>query len=192
MLTASCHNQTTCPDAFTPQEAYDRMQTGNGLLLDVRGYDEFTAGHATSALCLPLPDLERRAAQIPTDRPVLLMCASGTRSRMAYERLCALGFTNVIDVPGGFAAWERAGLPVQKQRGVIPLERQVRGIAGALVFTFTLLALFVNSGFLYGALFIGFMLLLSGLTGMCPMLSLLNRMPWNRVVAQSARMHAGS
>lgn len=160
-------------------------------LLDVRGFDEFAAGHAAGAVCIPLADLERRAAQIPTDRSVLVMCASGGRSAMAVERLRALGFDNVRDVSGGFDAWRKAGLPLVVQRGVIPLERQVRGIAGSLVFASSLAALLVHPLFVCGALFVGFMLFLSGVTGLCPMLMLLKRMPWNRA-ATSAKSTFGA
>jgi len=157
----------------------------NGFLLDVRGFDEFAAGHAEGAVCIPLPDLERRAAEIPTDRPVLVMCASGERSAMAVQRLAALGFDNIVDCQGGFSAWEKAGLPVLRQRGIIPLERQVRGVAGAMVFAFTLAGLLASPAWLFGSLFVGFMLFLSSVTGLCPMLVLLKRMPWNRVHAAS-------
>ena len=177
---------------ITAREASRQIDADNALLLDVRGFDEFAAGHAASALCIPLPDLERRAGQIPTDRPVFVMCASGNRSKMAVERLRALGFDNMVDVEGGFTSWEKAGLPVEKQRGVIPLERQVRGVAGAMVFAFTLLALFVHSAFLYGALFVGFMLLLSAVTGLRPMLSLLKLMPWNQVTDKANEVQSSS
>lgn len=165
--------------------AHQQISKQGCLLIDVRSFDEFAAGHAEQARCIPISDLERRAGEIPTDRPVFVMCASGGRSQMASERLRALGFNNVVDVEGGFTAWKRAGLPFQEQKGVIPLERQVRGVAGTIVFVFTLLGLLVNKGFLSVSLFVGFMLLLSGVTGLCPMLVILKKMPWNRVLSQS-------
>src|SRR5689334_11089564 len=76
------------------------VDADHAALLDVRGFDEFAAGHATAAFCIPLPDIERRAAEIPTDRPVYVMCASGGRSELAVQRLRALGFDNVCDVAG--------------------------------------------------------------------------------------------
>ena len=173
------------PGRISAREVSQRMGENAGLLLDVRGFDEFAAGHAASAICIPLPDLERRAGQIPTNKSVFVICASGNRSKMAVERLRSLGFDNIVDVEGGFTDWEKTGLPVERQTGVIPLERQVRGVAGAMVFAFALLSLFVHSAFLYGALFVGFMLLLSALTGLCPMLSLLKLMPWNRVASRA-------
>lgn len=171
------------PDRVSAAEAGNRIAAGQCALADVRGFDEFASAHVPEATCIPLPDLERRAGQIPTDRPVYVICASGGRSSMAVERLRALGFDNVIDVEGGLGAWERAGLPTVKQKGVIPLERQVRGVAGAMVFGFTLAGLLASKLFLLGALFVGFMLFLSSVTGFCPMLIMLALMPWNKVAA---------
>lgn len=183
-MSALTTNQTPESRATArPEEAKSQMEGGDAFLLDVRGFDEFAAGHAVGAACIPLPDLERRAGQIPTDRPVYVMCATGNRSAMAVERLHALGFDNIVDCEGGFDAWEEAGLPVLRQQGVIPLERQVRGIAGAMVFGFTLAGMLAHPAFLYGSLFVGFMLFLSSVTGFCPMLFLLKLMPWNRVAA---------
>jgi rhodanese-related sulfurtransferase len=178
----------TAPQA--PRDVHLAVENG-AALIDVRNFDEFAAGHAVRAVCIPLPDIERRAGQLPTDRGVYVMCASGGRSAMAVERLRALGFESVADVDGGFTAWDRAGLPVVKQKGIIPLERQVRAGAGLFVFGFTLAGLLVNPLLHYGALFVGFMLVQSSITGICPMLSLLKRMPWNRA-AVAANTSCGS
>jgi rhodanese-related sulfurtransferase len=173
-------------EPFDVKEVCCVLDAGDATILDVRGFDEFAAGHAAQAVCIPLADLERRAGQIPTDRQVFVMCASGGRSAMAVERLSALGFDNVRDVAGGFAAWKQAGLPVTAQKGVIPLERQVRGIAGAMVFLFSLGAIVLHPLLVLGALFVGFMLCLSGVTGLCPMLAILKHMPWNRAAVEAS------
>lgn len=156
------------------------------MLLDVRGFDEFAAVHAAGAVCIPLPDLERRAGELPTDRPIVCICASGNRSQMAAQRLRSLGMTNVTDVVGGTTAWAAAGLPVQRQRGVIPLERQVRGVAGSLVFTLSILGFAISPTFFWGAAFIGFMLTVTALLGICPMISLLKLLPWNRATVTAS------
>ena len=96
------------------------------FLLDVRGFDEFAAGHADGAVCVPLPDLERRAGELPTDRPVLVMCQSGGRSALAAARLRALGIDNISDVEGGFNAWRLAGLPTTRQTSAIQSARDRR------------------------------------------------------------------
>ena len=167
----------------TPQDALARFRRDRAVLLDVRGFDEFAAGHAEGAACIPLTDLERRAADIPTDRPVLVMCQSGGRSAIAAERLRTLGMDNITDVQGGFNAWKQAGLPTVRQTAAVPLERQVRIAAGALVLGFCLVGFLVSSVFFYGAALIGFMLTLTGILGICPMMSVLKLLPWNRVPA---------
>lgn len=168
----------------TPGKAQQQIDTDRAFLLDVRGFDEFAAGHAIGAVCVPLPDLERRVGELPTNRPVLVMCQSGSRSALAAERLRALGMDNITDVQGGFSAWRQAGLPSEQQTGVIPLERQVRIAAGALVFSFSLLGFFVKKAFFTGALFVGFMLTLTGALGICPMMSALKLLPWNRTASR--------
>ena len=160
--------------------AQGHVRDAEAFLLDVRGFDEFAAGHADGAACIPLPDLERRAGDLPTDRPVLVMCQSGGRSALAAERLRALGMDNITDVAGGFSAWRQAGLPIVKQTSAIPLERQVRIAAGAMVLSFSLLGFTVHKTFFYGAGLIGFMLTLTGALGICPMMSALRLLPWNR------------
>ncbi len=102
---------------------------------------------------------------------------------MAVERLRALGLRNITDVAGGFNAWRQAGLPTIKQTSAIPLERQVRIAAGAMVFGFSLAGFLVKPLFFWGAALIGFMLTLTGVLDLCPMMSVLRLMPWNRVNA---------
>ena len=114
------------------------------------------------------------------------MCQSGGRSAIAAERLRALGMDNITDVQGGFSAWQQAGLPTVKQTNTIPLERQVRIAAGTLVLGFSTAGFLVNRTFFYGAAFIGFMLTLTGLLGICPMMFVLKLLPWNRVNAGAA------
>ena len=179
--------QSPVPAMVDARTAQNQSRDADAFLLDVRGFDEFAAGRAEGAVCIPLPDLERRAGDLPTDRPVLVMCQSGGRSAIAAERLRALGMDNITDILGGFNAWRQAGLPTEKQSSTIPLERQVRIAAGALVLGFSLLGFFVNVAFFYGSALIGFMLTLTGALGICPMMSVLRLLPWNRIASTCAR-----
>lgn len=181
---------SSAPVRIEPAEAHAEVKTGEASLIDVRGFDEYAALRAEGAVCIPLADLERRAGEIPTHQPVYFICATGGRSQMAVDRLRALGMQNVSDVIGGTQAWHSAGLPTHKQKGVIPLERQVRGVAGFLVFVFSVLGFAVNTAFFWGALFIGFMLTFTAIVGICPMMSLLKLMPWNRVAADTCSIES--
>ncbi len=77
-------------------------------LVDVREAVEWRSGHAPQAVHVPLGDLERGSRRLRKDRPVLVVCASGMRSRTGAKQLRALGF-DAASVSGGMAAWRRAG-----------------------------------------------------------------------------------
>jgi hydroxyacylglutathione hydrolase len=78
----------------------------------VRGATEWADGHLPSATHIPLGHLPDRLAEVPADRPVVLQCQAGARSAIAASVLQRLGRTNVINMVGGFAAWQGEGLPV--------------------------------------------------------------------------------
>jgi len=84
-------------------------------LIDVREPAEWEAtGVSPGALLVPLAEVEGRApAELAWNRPVYVICKSGTRSRQAAETLIRLGFTEVYNVDGGIQAWLQAGLPVE-------------------------------------------------------------------------------
>jgi hydroxyacylglutathione hydrolase len=102
----------TVPQA-APAEAARLMARG-AAVLDVRGRNEWEAGHLPGAPNIPLGYLAERLAEIPTDRPVVLHCQGGARSAIAASVLQARGLDNVVNMVGGYAAWEQAGLPVTR------------------------------------------------------------------------------
>jgi rhodanese-related sulfurtransferase len=165
---------------LTPVEAQRVITQEGGFLLDVRSEAEHALCRAAGARCIPLEQLERRAAELPQDREILVVCQSGGRSKVAVEKLQALGFSRTADIEGGTGAWRAAGLPTVVVRDVWPLERQVRFVAGLLVSVFALLGFLVHPGFFGGALAIGGALSLTALLGICPMLAALKLLPWNR------------
>jgi hydroxyacylglutathione hydrolase len=66
---------------------------------------------------LPLGHLEERLGELPRDRPLVLHCQSGARSAIAASVLRSHGFDNVIDLQGGYAAWQAAGHPTEHGAG---------------------------------------------------------------------------
>lgn len=83
------------------------------LILDVRQPDEFRQGHIAGAKLFPLNELYRRMRDLPKNREIVCICATGNRSRSASKILAKEGFT-VFNAQGGMLAWRRAKLPVQK------------------------------------------------------------------------------
>ncbi len=95
-------------DAGALEEA---LRRGEVRLIDVRARSEWDAGHIAGSSNIPLGELAAAAGTIAADPvPVVLQCASGARSSIATSVLLASGFRNVINLPGGIAAWRDAGL----------------------------------------------------------------------------------
>jgi hydroxyacylglutathione hydrolase len=93
-------------------ELTERQRSDGVVVLDVRGEEEWRAGHIPGSLNLPLGDLERRLDVVPRNRPVIVHCQTGARAAMAASLLRARGFNDVRLFQGGFAEWRAAGLPV--------------------------------------------------------------------------------
>ncbi|HEV7122990.1 MAG TPA: molybdopterin-synthase adenylyltransferase MoeB [Rhodanobacter sp.] len=107
-----------------PEEAY-RLARGSATLLDVRDPEEWAEGSPSGAVRLGRSFLELKVEDaIPgMHDPVLVLCASGTRSLFAAESLLQLGYQDVRSVAGGYAAWKRAGLPSEHPRTLSAQER---------------------------------------------------------------------
>lgn len=86
----------------------------NAVVLDVRSNGEFGAGHLPNAKNIPLEDVEKRVGEIPAGKPVIVVCATGSRSGRAAATLRKLGRDQVFCLDGGLAGWQQAGLPVIK------------------------------------------------------------------------------
>jgi len=84
------------------------------LLVDIRERDEFMAVRVEDSLFIPMSQLGVRIDEIPKDRPVLVICASGSRSQNATAYLRQNGWEDVGSVAGGIDSWERLGLPVKR------------------------------------------------------------------------------
>jgi molybdopterin/thiamine biosynthesis adenylyltransferase/rhodanese-related sulfurtransferase len=83
------------------------------ILIDVREGDEHAQGAIAHTIHIPRGYLELRIEKNVPDRatPIVLYCASGTRSLLAVRSLAELGYANVRSLAGGFTGWKRAGLP---------------------------------------------------------------------------------
>ena len=152
-------------------------------VIDVRTPVEFAEVHVPQARNVPLDELKPGLLGLPKDQPVYLLCRSGQRATKAAEKLAKEGFAQPVVVEGGTLAWIGANLPVTRgQTRVISLERQVRIVAGSLVFIGVGLGWFVHRGFYGLSAFVGAGLVFAGITDFCGMGLLLARMPWNKLV----------
>jgi len=171
---------------ITPAELQTILAThSSASVIDVRTPVEFAEVHVPQARSVPLDELKPDALQLQKDQPVYLLCRSGGRATKAAEKFAKAGFAQPIVVAGGTLAWIEANLPVTRgQTKVISLERQVRIVAGSLVFIGVLLGWFVHRGFYGLSAFVGAGLVFAGITDFCGMGLLLARMPWNKRTAR--------
>jgi rhodanese-related sulfurtransferase len=80
--------------------------------IDVREADEWAAGHAPTALHIPMSELSARIGELPADEdPLYVVCRSGGRSARVVAYLAGQGYP-AVNVDGGMQAWAQAGLPV--------------------------------------------------------------------------------
>jgi len=168
---------------LSPVEVKNRvsMESEKVCFVDVRSEDEFKSGHPTGAICVPLDRIECGTAELPKDKLVILSCQSGRRSARAKDLLREKGYSNLVEMEGGFSAWTASGLPVNRTRQSIPVIRQVMLTAGIMVFAGAILGLTLNSAFFAIPIFMGAGLTFAGATGWCGLAYLLERMPWNRI-----------
>jgi rhodanese-related sulfurtransferase len=78
----------------------------------VRTPREWNDKHLKGSVNIPLNHLEQRLGEISRKRMMAVMCAGGYRSAMAASMLESYGFTRLIELAGGMAAWEAAKLPL--------------------------------------------------------------------------------
>jgi len=154
------------------------------LYIDVRTPQEFEGVHISGARNIPLPDLHTYVDELKTlsqERPIMLVCRTQNRVKIAYEYLTNNGLTNCEILEGGITTWVDQGKPVVKGQQRISLEGQVRAIAGGLILIGIALGFTVHSGFFLLPAIVGAGLLHAGLTDSCLMGMLLSRLPMNRL-----------
>ena len=108
------------------EELRQRLRRGEPLVvLDVRQDAEWEAGHVPGAIHVEGGRLAEQGLTLPKDRPIATHCGHEERSATGLSILERLGFRDLLLVRGGWEAWERAGLPVERP------PRGKAGVAGA-------------------------------------------------------------
>lgn len=97
-------------------EATRLINSGDAVIVDVREAAEFAAGRIPKSKNFPFSELAKRMGDLEKfkSKPVVVTCASGSRSAGAVRALKNAGFTELYLLKGGIAAWREASLPVEK------------------------------------------------------------------------------
>ncbi len=102
--------------SLTPAGAVQLMNREKAVVIDVCEANEFAQEHLVGAKNIPLSQLEDKLATTVKnkDLPLILVCASGIRSKKAVAVAKKLGYINAQAMAGGHKAWRDANLPLEK------------------------------------------------------------------------------
>jgi sulfur-carrier protein adenylyltransferase/sulfurtransferase len=114
-----------------PADVQRRLAAGEPVtLIDVRDPDEHREGYIEAATNVSRGFLEFRIGSVAPDMntPVVLYCQTGLRSMLSAKALKDLGYSNVVNLQGGYQRWVQSGLPVVKDApmGAEQLQRYSR------------------------------------------------------------------
>lgn len=91
-------------------------QNKEAILVDVRTPEEFAGGHLVDAINVDVKSdaFGQNILVLDKTKPVLVYCLAGSRSKTASDYLLQKGFTNVIELEGGYLKWTAAKKAVTK------------------------------------------------------------------------------
>jgi rhodanese-related sulfurtransferase len=97
-------------------QAVHLINRQDAAIVDVREPGEFKSGHIPNARNIPVGQLGDRTKELEKSKskPILLVCASGSRSASAAGQLRKAGFEQAVSLAGGMGAWQQASMPVEK------------------------------------------------------------------------------
>lgn len=98
-----------------PAGAVQLINRERAVVVDVSEPEEFAAGHIGGAKNVPFDQLEKKLTETVKNKtlPVILVCATGTRSNRALAAVKKLGYEQAQALGGGLKAWKDANLPIQ-------------------------------------------------------------------------------
>jgi rhodanese-related sulfurtransferase len=94
-------------------EATQLINSKNATVIDIRGADEFAKGSLPNARNMPPEKITERLRELKKDKPVIVVCATGSTAGRVAAQLRAGGLSEVYVLAGGIAAWREAGLPLR-------------------------------------------------------------------------------
>ncbi len=95
--------------SIVAEDMQTEMRAGADVI-DVRKPGEWSSGHLKDAAFYPLADMPRNLNELDKNKPYVVHCGGGYRSMIAISLMRKQGFTNLINVYGGFGAMVNAGM----------------------------------------------------------------------------------
>ncbi len=92
----------------------EHFHPGDHTLVDVREAEEWATGHIPGAVHIPMNSIPIHHTEIPLDKPVVVVCAHGSRSMMVSNYLLSIGFPEVYNLEEGTHGWMMRRLPLDR------------------------------------------------------------------------------
>lgn len=108
-------NQKKRAKELSPSAAVLQMNHEDAVVLDIRDAEAYRKGHIIDAQRVSVDDLTNSKYDKYKNKPIILVCARGLQSPALAAKLRAKGFHHIMVLHGGIAAWQAAGLPLNKK-----------------------------------------------------------------------------
>ena len=106
----------TMVQELTPKEVKARLDAGEDLMIiDVREEWELGESKLPNIVHIPMDEIPMSLDQIPEDKPVVIVCRTGSRSDQVSFWLEGNGYGNIINLDGGMNAWVKLDPSVGRQ-----------------------------------------------------------------------------
>jgi len=94
----------------------ERVKNNEWLLIDVRPADDFKQGHIPGAINMPHENIDDYLTQLSDykDKPIVIYCRSGNKSKLTIKMLQNLDFSDVMHLEGDMLGWSASRLPIER------------------------------------------------------------------------------
>jgi rhodanese-related sulfurtransferase len=108
------HESRKAGPALSIGEAVQLVNGEGGVFLDIREAQEFSRGHITAALNIPLASLPGRLGELEKfrEKPIVVVCKMGQSAGSATKTLRQQSFPRAQKLSGGMMEWDAQKLPV--------------------------------------------------------------------------------
>ncbi|NJB72552.1 rhodanese-related sulfurtransferase [Saonia flava] len=96
-------------EVISPEDFGKAIKNPHVQLVDVRTAREYNNGHIAHAVNIDFFDattFNETFKRFDKEKPVYIYCRSGSRSQKAAARLVGMGFEKIVDLSGGYMAWD--------------------------------------------------------------------------------------
>ena len=110
------HEGKKSGESLSPQQAVNKVNREQAVVVDLRDPEEFGRGHIVDAINIPHNKINDRISELEKfqQRPLILVCKIGQHAGAVGKVLHNKGFAEVYRLSGGISEWQSSQLPLVK------------------------------------------------------------------------------